>query len=114
MVLELAGVAVGSAAGRAAVTLGDSDAKIVKAFADPVGSGVWVGAYLADQLPDHVCRGDVPGLRVPAEKAIRLASKSAVVQTGALRPPREQPTTSAPGFMFTSFMRNTSRPPDCP
>src|SRR5204862_5806332 len=35
-----------SAAGRAAVTLGDSDAKIVKALADPVGSGVWVGAYL--------------------------------------------------------------------
>lgn len=46
VVLELAGAAVGSAAGRAAVTLGDSDAKIVKAFADPVGSGVWVGAYL--------------------------------------------------------------------
>src|SRR4051812_20211882 len=46
VVLELAGFAVGSAGGRANVTLGDSTAKIVNAFADPVGSGVWVGAYL--------------------------------------------------------------------
>ena len=45
-VLELGGFAVGSAAGRANVTLADPDAKIVKAFADPIGSGAWVGAYL--------------------------------------------------------------------
>ena len=46
VVLELAGFAIGSAAGRATVTLGDPTSKVVKAFADPVGSGVWVGAYL--------------------------------------------------------------------
>jgi hypothetical protein len=46
VVLELAGFAVGSAGGRAMVTLGDSNAKIVRAFADPVGTGVWIGAYL--------------------------------------------------------------------
>ena len=46
VVLELAGAAIGSAGGRAMVTLGDSNAKIVKAFADPVGTGVWIGAYL--------------------------------------------------------------------
>ena len=28
------------------MTLADSSSKIVKAFADPVGNGVWVGAYL--------------------------------------------------------------------
>ena len=46
VVLELGGFAIGSAAGRANVTLSDSSSKIVKAFADPVGNGVWVGAYL--------------------------------------------------------------------
>jgi uncharacterized membrane protein len=42
VVLSFAGVA----AGRTMVTVSDSDAKIVKAFADPAGSGIWVGAYL--------------------------------------------------------------------
>jgi hypothetical protein len=46
VVLELAGFAIGSAGGRANVTLADSSSKILKAFADPVGNGVWVGAYL--------------------------------------------------------------------
>ena len=46
VVLELAGTAIGSAGGRAMATLGDSNAKIVKAFADPVGTGAWIGAYL--------------------------------------------------------------------
>lgn len=46
VVLELAGFAVGSAGGRAIVSLADPSAKVVKAYADPVGSGVWVGAYL--------------------------------------------------------------------
>jgi hypothetical protein len=46
VVLEMAGFAVGSAGGRANVTLGDPSSKVLKAFADPVGSGVWVGAYL--------------------------------------------------------------------
>jgi hypothetical protein len=46
VVLELGGFAIGSAAGRASVTLGDSTAKIVNAFADPAGTGVWVGAYM--------------------------------------------------------------------
>ena len=46
VLLELAGFAIGSAGGRATVTLGDPTSKIVKAFADPAGSGVWVGAYL--------------------------------------------------------------------
>ena len=44
--LELAGFAIGSAGGRANVTLADPTSKVVKAFADPVGTGVWVGAYL--------------------------------------------------------------------
>jgi hypothetical protein len=46
VVLELGGVIVGSAGGRAMVTLGDSSSKIVAAFADPVGIGVWIGAYM--------------------------------------------------------------------
>jgi hypothetical protein len=46
VVLELAGFAIGSADGRASVTLGDSTSKVVNAFADPVGTGVWIGAYL--------------------------------------------------------------------
>jgi hypothetical protein len=46
VVLELGGFAIGSAAGRASVTLGDSTTKIVNAFADPAGGGVWVGAYM--------------------------------------------------------------------
>lgn len=46
VVLELAGFIIGSAGGRANVTLGDPTSKVVKAFADPVGSGVWVGAYM--------------------------------------------------------------------
>ena len=46
VVLELAGFAIGSAGGRATVTLADPTSKVVKAFADPAGSGVWVGAYL--------------------------------------------------------------------
>ena len=46
VVLELAGTAIGSAGGRAMVTLGDSNAKIVRAFADPVGTGAWIGAYM--------------------------------------------------------------------
>jgi hypothetical protein len=46
VVLELAGVAIAGASGRATVTLADPSAKILNAFADPVGSGVWVGAYL--------------------------------------------------------------------
>jgi hypothetical protein len=46
VVLELGGFAVGSAGGRATVSLGDPTSKVVKAFADPAGTGVWVGAYL--------------------------------------------------------------------
>jgi hypothetical protein len=46
VVLELGGFIAGSAAGRATVTLGDSPTKIVNAFADPAGTGVWVGAYM--------------------------------------------------------------------
>lgn len=46
VVLELAGVAVASGAGRPTVTLADPLAKIVAAFAEPAATGVWVGAYL--------------------------------------------------------------------
>ena len=46
VVLELAGFAIGPADGRASVTLGDSTSKVVNAFADPVGTGVWIGGYL--------------------------------------------------------------------
>lgn len=46
VVLELGGVAVGAAGGRAMVTLGDPTSKLLDAFADPVGTGVWIGAYM--------------------------------------------------------------------
>lgn len=46
VVLGLGGAIIGSAGGRAMVTLGDSNAKIVDAFADPVGTGAWIGAYM--------------------------------------------------------------------
>jgi hypothetical protein len=46
VVLELAGVIVGSAGGRSMAALGDPTSKIVKSFSDPVGTGVWIGAYL--------------------------------------------------------------------
>ncbi len=46
VVLELGGVAVGSAGHRAMVTLGDPTSKIVNAYARTVGTGVWVGAYM--------------------------------------------------------------------
>jgi hypothetical protein len=45
-VLTMGGFAIGAAGGGASVTLGDSTAKVLKAYADPMGSGVWVGAYL--------------------------------------------------------------------
>jgi hypothetical protein len=44
--LELAGVIVGAAGGRSMAALGDPMSKIVKSFHDPVGAGVWIGAYL--------------------------------------------------------------------
>src|SRR4051794_10413212 len=46
VVLELAGVLIGSAGGRSMAALGDPTSKIVKSFHDPVGTGVWIGAYL--------------------------------------------------------------------
>jgi hypothetical protein len=46
VVLELAGFAIAAGAGRPTVTLGDSSSKIVQSFADPVGSGAWLGSYL--------------------------------------------------------------------
>jgi len=46
VVLELAGVIIGSAGGRSMAALGDPQSKIVRSFHDPVGAGVWVGAYL--------------------------------------------------------------------
>jgi hypothetical protein len=45
-VLAMGGFAVGAAAGGATATLADSTSKIVKAYADPMGNGVWVGSYL--------------------------------------------------------------------
>ena len=44
-VLTIGGFAIGAAGGGATATLGDSTAKILKAYADPMGNGVWVGAY---------------------------------------------------------------------
>lgn len=46
VLLQLGGVAVGAAGGRAMVALGDPTAKILKAFTHHVGAGVWVGAYM--------------------------------------------------------------------
>jgi hypothetical protein len=46
VVLEMAGVIVGSAGGRSMAALGDPTSTIVKSFHDPVGTGVWIGAYL--------------------------------------------------------------------
>ena len=45
-VLEIAGVIVGSAGGRSMAALGDPTSKILKSFHDPIGTGVWIGAYL--------------------------------------------------------------------
>jgi hypothetical protein len=46
VVLQLAGVAIGAADGRAMVALGDPRSKILDAFSKHVGTGVWIGAYL--------------------------------------------------------------------
>jgi len=46
-VLTMAGFAIGAAGGSSTATLGDSTAKILKAYADPVGNGAWVGMYLS-------------------------------------------------------------------
>jgi hypothetical protein len=46
VVMEMAGVIVGAAGGRSMAALGDPESKIVKSFHDPVGTGVWIGAYL--------------------------------------------------------------------
>lgn len=46
-VLTIGGFAIGAAGGSSTATLGDSTAKIVKAYADPVGNGAWVGMYLS-------------------------------------------------------------------
>jgi hypothetical protein len=46
VVLELAGVIVGATGGRSMAALGDPMPKILKSFHDPVGTGVWIGAYL--------------------------------------------------------------------
>ena len=45
--LTMAGFAIGAAGGSSTATLGDSTAKILKAYADPVGNGAWVGMYLS-------------------------------------------------------------------
>jgi hypothetical protein len=45
-VLTMGGFAIGAAGGSATATLGDSTAKILKAYADPVGNGAWVGMYM--------------------------------------------------------------------
>jgi hypothetical protein len=45
-VLTMGGFALGAAGGGPTVTLGDSAAKIVKAYADPVGNAVWVSSYM--------------------------------------------------------------------
>jgi hypothetical protein len=46
VVLQLAGVAIESSAGRTLVALGDPTSKIVDSFSNSIGSGYWVGAYL--------------------------------------------------------------------
>lgn len=46
-VLTIGGFAIGAAGGSSTATLGDSTAKILKAYADPVGNGAWVGMYLS-------------------------------------------------------------------
>jgi hypothetical protein len=43
--LSFGGFAIGSAGGAPTLTLSDSSAKIVKGYADPVGSAAWVGSY---------------------------------------------------------------------
>jgi hypothetical protein len=45
-VLSIGGFAIGAAGGSSTATLGDSAAKIMKAYADPVGNGAWVGMYM--------------------------------------------------------------------
>jgi hypothetical protein len=46
VVLELSGVGIAAGAGRPTVTIADSPSKIVRSFADPIGSGAWLGSYL--------------------------------------------------------------------
>jgi hypothetical protein len=46
VVLEIAGVIVGSAGGRSMAALGDPMPKILKSFHESIGAGVWIGAYL--------------------------------------------------------------------
>jgi hypothetical protein len=46
VVLELAGVIVGSAGGRSMAALGDPTSKIVRSISEPAGTAVWIGAYL--------------------------------------------------------------------
>jgi hypothetical protein len=46
VIIEMAGVIVGSAGNRAMVTLGDPTSKILKAYDHTSGTGIWVGAYL--------------------------------------------------------------------
>ena len=46
-VLTIGSFAIGAAGGSSTATLGDSTAKILKAYADPVGNGAWVGMYLS-------------------------------------------------------------------
>jgi hypothetical protein len=46
VILELGGVVIGAAGGRSMTTIADPTAKILKSFADPVGSVVWIGAYM--------------------------------------------------------------------
>lgn len=46
-VLTIGSFAIGAAGGSSTATLGDSTAKILKAYADPVGNGAWVGMYMA-------------------------------------------------------------------
>jgi hypothetical protein len=46
-VLTMASFAIGAAGGSSTATLGDSTAKILKAYSDPVGNGAWVGMYLS-------------------------------------------------------------------
>src|SRR6478735_5849286 len=46
VVLEIAGVIVGSSGGRSMAALGDPMSKILKSFHHHVGTAVWIGAFL--------------------------------------------------------------------
>ena len=74
MVLQLAGVAIGAAGGRSTAALGDPTSKILRSFSDPIGTGVWIGAYL--ELASVVAAPGVSARSTRAPWRVRIPATS--------------------------------------